>query len=327
MLVMCMNVNEHLTKSCNICGSTNLSYFRYSNHLNHFNVRFLKHCLANFLWPAIRPIYTKIETKLLFSPMYKIVRCNDCGYGFYEREISVQTLQRYYQSIYWQACGLDKSKYYDDNLFLQDDRANGQYGFVKEELDNLEKINILEIGAGSSLTSRMVRYKIKNKPVTIDVVEPGNGWSDYYNAHDINKAADFFPFPSRVKYNYIHTSHWLEHTLDLKGTAKEINDLLISGGYLFVEVPNCTSDYFKLDYGDTPHIHFFTETSLVTFFRNNGFEIIRSGIYGLTNKECYLYRNKKHKLSDSIYEEAINSVKCSMPRKNGEILRALFRKN
>lgn len=323
---MCMNVDERLTKSCKICGSTNLSYFRYRNHLNHFNVRFLKYCLANFLYPIIYPIYTKIETKLLFSPMYKIVRCNDCGYGFYESEISIQTLKRYYQNIYWQACGLDKSKYYDDNLFLQDDRANGQYAFVKEELDNLEKINILEIGAGSSLTLRMIKYKIKNKTITIDVVEPGNGWTDYYNAHDINKVADFFPFPSRDKYNYIHTSHWLEHILDLKNVAKEINDLLISGGYLFVEVPNCTSDYFKLDYGDTPHIHFFTETSLVTFFRNNGFKKIRSGTYGLTNEECYIYRNKKQKLSDSIHEEAIKSVKYSVLRKDGEILRALFRK-
>jgi len=293
-----------------------------------FFKHYLKHYLASFLYLIIHPIYinTKIETKLLFSARFKIIKCNNCGYGFYDRKISIQILKKYYRNIYWQACGLDKSKYYDDNLFLQNNRANGQYNFVKKELDNLEKINILEIGAGSSLTSRMIKYKNKDKTVTIDVVEPSIGWTDYYNAYDINKVADFFPFPSRVKYNYIHTSHWLEHTLDLKNTTRKINELLISDGYLFVEIPNCTSDYFKLDYVDTPHIHFFTETSLVTFFRNNGFKKIRSGTYGLTNREEWIYGNNKQKPIDSIYEEAINSVKYSVLRKNGEILRTLFRK-
>jgi len=320
------DVDVGLNSVCNICGSIDLSCFRYGNHLNNFNFRFLKHCMANFLYPIIFPIYTKIKTKLLFSPIYKIVRCNDCGYGFYNREISTKTLIGYYQNVYWQACGVDKNKYYDDNLFLQDDRANGQYTFIKGQLDNLEKIKILEIGAGSSLTARMIKHKIENKPVRIDVVEPGNGWTDYYNSHGINKVSNFFPISSSIQYNYIHTSHWLEHTLDLKNTAKKINDLLIPDGYLFVEVPNCTSDYFKLDYGDTPHIHFFTEKSLVTLFRNNGFKKIRSGTYGLTNKECYLYRNKRQKLSASTYENAMKSVRCSILRKNGENIRALFRK-
>lgn len=323
-----MNEGKPLTKDCKICHSTDLSYFRYGNHLNHFNVRFFKHYLANFLYQIIHPIYinTKIEAKILFSPIFKIIRCNNCGYGFYDREISIQILKKYYRNIYWQACGLDKSKQYDDNLFLQDNRANGQYNFVKKELDNLKKINILEIGAGSSLTSRMIKYKNKDKTVTIDVVEPGVGWTDYYNSHDINKVADFFPFPSRVKYNYIHATHYLEHTLDLKNTTRKINELLISGGYFFVEVPNCTSDYFKLDYGDTPHIHFFTETSLVTFLKNNGFKKIRSETYGFTSKEFYIYRNKKCELSDPIYEKAMNSIKYSVSRKNGLSLRALFRK-
>jgi len=33
----CMNVGKPLTKSCKICHSMDLSYFRYDNHLNHFN--------------------------------------------------------------------------------------------------------------------------------------------------------------------------------------------------------------------------------------------------------------------------------------------------
>ena len=321
-----MNINKIRKEHCFICNSENMSYYQYGNHCNTYNVKYLKYFIAEIVSKIFHVKFLKFQTKLLFSPLYKIARCNTCGYGHYKRVISENLLKSYYESVYWQSAGLSKDKFADINLFLNDDRANGQFLFVKDELEKKEKINILEIGGGAVLTSRYIRHDFTNKQVFIDVVEPGKGWEKYYIANKINKVADFFPFSLNKYYGYIHTSHWLEHVIDLEATLVELYEKLEEGGLLFVEVPNCTDEYYKLDVGDIPHIHFFTEDSLVMLFTKYGFELIRSGTYGFTNNENYLYRKNPNNISNNIYLESKKSVKENIKRENGEILRALFKK-
>jgi len=163
---------------------------------------------------------------------------------------------------------------------------------------------------------RYIRHKFPNKQISIDVVEPGKGWGKYYIANNINKVADFFPFSSNKYYGYIHTSHWLEHVIDLEATLVKLYEKLENGGLLFVEVPNCTDKYYRLDVGDTPHIHFFTENSLIKLFTKYGFKLIRSGTFGLTNEEEFLYRNSSDNINNDISLEAKKSVRNNIKRKD-----------
>jgi len=285
---------------------------------------YAKHLAGSFAAPFLPKFSSKLKYKLLFSPLYRIVKCNSCGYGHYERQIFPDDLENYYKSVYWQADGLDSND--DDSEFLNDDRANGQYVFIQDELQKISEkgsFNILEVGAGSAFTSRMIQYK---HPMVIpDVVEPGHGWENYYRDHAINKVASYFPFQGTKKYSYIHTSHWLEHVLDIHQVIKIMRDMLSESGMIFVEVPNCTEDYWALDVGDAPHIHFFTESALANLFRKHHFEMIKACTVGFTNRES-LEQSKGVKPSLGTCNNASMSVRHSISRQGGESLRMLFRK-
>ena len=318
--------------NCKLCGSDDKSLYSYGNHKNKLNLRLLKLSVAR-LFPGLTQLFRPnidIDNLLLFCPLNKISVCKTCGYGVYERVITRKMLEKYYDNVYWASDGLDKEKYFNnDLLFLKDNRANGQYKIVKDYLPRNKSISILEIGAGAALFSRLIHYYYPQ--TSIDVVEPGYGWKEYYEVCNIKKAADFFPFTNSKKNNYIHTSHWLEHVIpDIEKITGTLNKLLFPGGLLFVEVPNCNSEYWDSESGDIPHIHFFTENSLTLLFEQADFELLKIGTYGETVKENLDYfhpATKRKEPNKSLVLEVGKSIRESIPRKNGSSLRAVFQKN
>ncbi|MDC0883353.1 methyltransferase domain-containing protein, partial [Litorivicinus sp.] len=106
----------------------------------------------------------------------------------------------------------------------------------------------------------------------------------------------FFPFKTQMKFDMVHTSHWLEHTLNLDETFGIISCLLENNGIWFIEVPNTGGEYWSLDLNDEPHFHFFTIPSLVNLANQFGFRIRHSGLYGNTWRE-YL----------NVYDRAVNN--------------------
>ena len=318
----------HSTKQCLACKYSDLEIIKYSNHVNKINKSIVKHFVGSLFFYLVSFTKTKLyywlKSKLLFSPKYHINRCMNCGYAVYSREISESELKHYYNNIYWNSSGtIVKNENINDDYKI-DPRANGQYNCVKNYLKNYLNIDLLEIGAGEAYFSRLLRENYKRN-IMINVVEPGERWRSYYNKLKIHLAADFFPFKSKNKYNYIHTSHWLEHVYDLNLTINKIKDLLGKNGLVFVEVPNCNSEYFSLNIGDTPHIHFFTVDSIKLIFENKGFECLDINEYGLTNGEEFIRRNNPNNFNRNILEDANNSIKSNIPRAGGSSLRGLFK--
>lgn len=319
-----------MTDNCRLCKSSDLAFVQYGNHLNTYRWKKIRLIILK-LFPDIikfiRPTLN-IENALLFCSLYKISICNSCGYGIYDRDISTIALEKYYKTVYWQADGINDKSVESDSLFLYDNRAIGQIEIIRKFLSLNRSTNILEIGAGPALFSRLIH---RQYPQTIiDVIEPGLGWEKYYKKYGINKVADFFSFLPSKKYHYIHASHWLEHVnRDIENVTNNLNKLVFPGGLLFIEVPNCDSGYWDLDVGDTPHIHFFTEQSLILLFEKAGFELLSSGTYGETHEEAIDYFHpctKKGEPDKSLILEVEKSIRESIPRKDGTSIRALFRK-
>jgi len=276
-------------------------------------------------WPG-----RDINDVLLFSPLHKIAKCQDCGYGVYQRNVSVDVLNRYYRSAYWGASGTSTNEKYDEGApYLTDSRAIGQYTFIRSYFFEGKIEHILEIGAGSALFSRLARHH--HPRVRIDVVEPGYGWEKYYEVNDVEKVSDFFPYSGSRRYGYIHTSHWLEHVIpDMEAVIGAIKNVLVPGGLLFVEVPNCDEEYWDIDQGDIPHIHFFTRQSLALAFEKSGFTLLKIDTFGATNRENFDYLHpatRTLKPPEYLISEVERSISESIPRNNDDSLRALFRKS
>ena len=100
---------------------------------------------------------------------------------------------------------------------------------------------------------------------------------------------------------------------------EKIKSLLAPKGFLFIEVPNCTDEYYLLDTEDAAHIHYFTKMSLTILLEKYGFNLITIDEYGLTSRESL-----DNNIDASIVLKGDESIKKNIPYKNGECLRALF---
>jgi SAM-dependent methyltransferase len=254
---------------CPICKNQKTQKIQYGNHSGKLSIFLLKHYTANMICRSfLGKYFPDLKFTTIFSPLFNIIRCSSCGYGYYERKISEKELLDYYKHEYW----ANKKPSFPSRGFSR--RAISQYKFVERHLKK-SKLSILDIGAASSDTPRLIRQKRKNDGVEIGVVEPGQNWLPFYKKKNIKIISNFFPTKIKKKFDYIHTSHWLEHALDLKKIMKSLNKLAKKDGLIFVEVPNCNQSYFQNGKKrDVPHIHFFTKRSLEKLFINYGFRAI-----------------------------------------------------
>lgn len=238
--------------------------------------------------------------------------CNYCGYGQMRNIPSFESLAAYYSGKYWQWRSRNRFQFPAPGSYKKDNRALHQIEFVKhifkDPSNENSKKKILEIGAAGAIASLRIRDTVRGE-IELNVCEPGSQWLEYYKSVGISRVAEFFPFESKHNYDYIHTSHWLEHVGDIELTMNALSTLLKPGGCLFIEVPNTEYHYWDRYNIDTPHIHFFTKKSLSKLLANHGFSCEKIEVSGLSYPQ--LWKREKADYSSN---------------QQGAYLKALFRK-
>jgi len=271
---------------CKVCNSKNINYINYDNHILDLSFKgILKFIIPNFnfLIPNYFSKIKDISSRKKNGFKGKISICQDCGYGVMVDIPSLIQLEEYYTNDYWDGYRQIKPPVFK-NKYKKNQRGVTQSDFVLPFLNNMseKKINILEIGAAGAWAVLNLRDRLSYDVVSLDVCEPGDKWKNYYKQAKINRVSTFFPFKNSKKYDYIHTSHWLEHVKNLNNTIDSLYEMLDTGGKLFIEVPNTEHYYWNLPVSDTPHIHFFTIKSLNKVFEKAGFKCLKSGEFGIT---------------------------------------------
>jgi|GEM_PF-2417636 len=283
---------------CNVCGTSKLREVRYDLHVPPENfLGRLKYRVKLFRYPYIASTFSLIESYIPsnLKSLKKISRwfanpfggkikvCQSCGHGEMMKPPNLKKLESYYRDMYWDAHS-NRPENVTVSETKKNNRAGQQIDFVYQTLSDNDIKSILEIGAGEASAILLLRTRLASKP-DLFVCESGKQWEDYYKTAEIHKIADYFPFTTERRFSYIHTSHWLEHTRDLIETITILKNLLNENGFLFIEVPNTKHDYWDNNFLDTPHIHFFTPSSLKKVFENYGFKCNKIATYGPTNKD------------------------------------------
>jgi len=328
--------------SCSICTDSKFTRYWYGNHLSRINrsvilfvLIFPFRPLAFMLRPILKYLFQGTGNSLffhafermvlghIFSPFHYIQRCEECGYGVYVKNVSKYKLLNYYSSVY--SIGKENLRF-SIKEYLNDNRALGQFNFIKEEILGYRSIHSLDIGAAGANISLLIRNKLKNESkVKIDVIEAGSSYTKYYKQANINCLARYFPASLTRTYDLVIGSHWLEHVGELDSAMTALTKVTKKGGLIFIEVPNCNDEYFDCDGLDKPHIHFFTENSLIRLFKKYGFKLLRIGQYGFTNKECEAFQKDRSLLSSATIENNYYSDIHNKEIKGGHHIRSLFK--
>jgi len=271
--------------TCFVCGNKKYKEVNYNNHLNKKSLKAIAKGLLPLFEKFIPRSMNNIK-KLALGRRYfhgTIRVCEICGHGYLVNPPNSCILTKYYKEAYWFHRSDIKQTDFAKNInFLSDYRAKQQIEILKKFCDISKIKKILEIGAGPANASLLLRHLTADSNINLFVYEPGAQWESYYGANNIVKIADYFPSETSIKFDYIHTSHWLEHTNNLDKTILEISNLLNTGAKVFVEVPNEEFYYWDLQIEDTPHLQFFTVKSLVMAFEKHGFNCLTSANYGIS---------------------------------------------
>ena len=302
--------------NCDICGSHVDKFIEYDYHV--FSIKgFVKKILPYFRF--VIPIFlTRLRRiasrKIIFKGDIGI--CTNCGYGILIDIPSADKISHYYSHTFATSRVYEDTRKKKDiiDLGTKDDykknvRAVNQINLIQDHISLNHNSNILEIGGGGSYPLLLLRDMYNNN--NINVCEAGVLWEEYYHKLKINIASNYFPFKSKKKFDYIHTSHWLEHVDNLNLTINSIYDLLNPDGYFFIEVPSSDCLYWKKPILDTPHIQFFTKECLKIILEKNNFKCLHIDTYGPSVDDVFL--NIK-----------VDNAKVN---KNGAAIKAIFQKN
>lgn len=300
---------------CVICGSAATRRKKYDRHVVFASPKAFARAVLPYLDVLIPDSVPALKRHSRRSRLFggHVRICSACGYGTMEHPPSDDALQEFYRTAYWgdRPAAVESAVRREEGR-RSDPRAVHQVDFVLRHVrcDALERV--LEIGAGAAGASLLLRERCRRPDMELCVCEPGRQWDDYYVRRGILKVAAYFPFDAARRFDYVHTSHWLEHVRDLDQTLRDLRKLVRPSGHVFVEVPNTEHDYWELPVRDTPHIHFFTRRSLEAVFAGHGFECIEIGEFGITYGE----RHRGRPLTPDAYGA----------REQGFWIRALFRR-
>jgi 2-polyprenyl-3-methyl-5-hydroxy-6-metoxy-1,4-benzoquinol methylase len=254
---------------CIVCHSPNKIRKIYDHHSESYLLYAFKKILG-----------CKYTTSGAFNGVVHV--CVRCGHGVLSVPPAEDEIEAYYKKQYWTTRPtIPQQTKEQSDAFKNDLRARFQTDFVLNHIKLDAGSDVLEIGAGAAYASLLLRER-SNGLLSLNVCEPGENWVGYYNQNDIKRLSSYFPFQGDQKFDYIHTSHWLEHVVNLHSTVERLAKITKSNGFVFIEVPNTESFYWSLPLLDTPHIHFFTRASLSRVFERHNFHCIEIGTFGQT---------------------------------------------
>jgi len=105
----------------------------------------------------------------------------------------------------------------------------------------------------------------------------------------------------KEKFDFIHSSHTLEHVVSASAKMSKMRELIKDDGYVYLEVPNADCINIKDDIFEffiDNHLYHFTQTSLESYIKTFGFEIFAKQIedYFL----CYILKPSKNYKENNI---------------------------
>lgn len=225
---------------------------------------------------------TKFAMDSTFNGL-KVIGCISCKFSFVLNPPTQEQLNLFYNQVY-----RSLSSPYHINFFTKkhlglDARSFSQVSLAANLTDFQPGDTFLDLGPGKGYSFEQAQLLLPNPKLAS--IEYSKEALNYYNRHfeidNFESLVDFGRTGRQAK--ILLMSHSLEHFsyLDLPDLLSSIKAVLAPGGVGIVEVPhaNLLTHRAYLD-NDSPHLLFFSRSSLAELFETHGFEIVSEGLVG-----------------------------------------------
>jgi len=241
------NFSKKAIRSCPICEEENVEIIHKQN----------------FVLPDGHPL----------SNGYDVVCCDRCGFVYADTTVSQKDYDIFYANL---------SKYEDKKTATGGGDSPWDAQRLKKTAECIaeflpdKNLRIVDIGcANGGLLGYLKELGYHNlcgldpSPVCVENTKQLYGIEAY--------ACSLFTIPENIgQFDLIILSHVLEHIQDIKLSLKFIKQLINTGGYLYIEVPNASgyADHVFAPFQDfnTEHINHFSHPHLSNLFSQFGFD-------------------------------------------------------
>jgi SAM-dependent methyltransferase len=262
--------------------------------------------LEKFLIKRACPVCGSSEyTKVINKDNLDIVQCNICSVVYVNPIFDNQKYIEIYQSDDYQQI---VKKLGEESHVYRRDR------FGKERMDFIEKYHndklpksYMDVGCSTGFILEEARER-GWKTLGLELNPSAAKFAESRGLEIIKSPLEEIKFEE--KYAAISLFDVLEHLANPKETLQIANDLLMTGGNIYIYVPNYDSAYKELAGIDnshfiwpTHHLTYFTPETLKHFLEDNGFEVFHWETQGLDIYDWLWYINEKTNYDTKLIEE------------------------
>jgi ubiquinone/menaquinone biosynthesis C-methylase UbiE len=163
------------------------------------------------------------------------------------------------------------------------------------DLNNYQKF--LDIGANRGSFIKFIKNRYPKKTITgieNDKVIFDEELKDLKDVNAINEKFENVKF--KEKFDFIHSSHTLEHLVSASKGMEKMRDIIDQDGVLYLEVPNVAAIEIKdniTEFFIDKHLYHFSQKTLEAYINTYNFDVIAKEI--LPTYLCYLLKPSEKK--------------------------------
>jgi len=229
-----------------------------------------------------------IDTKYFGNK--RLAWCFECGFGFTFPQFEEEDLNEYYDTAYWDNRNflinnnsvLDQKN--DEGVFLQlgvrkykvfEKRTFKHLALIDKYITE-SPLSILDFGSGHCVAS----YHLSKRYTSSKVIayDKSNQSREICEILDIDFSNDLKDIGT--KFDFIYSSHSIEHVPNIRKQLSFFKNLLNRGGYLFFEFPNIVNFRVFSNFVHTPHTYMLNRKSIQKIGSMTGYKLVYSEEYG-----------------------------------------------
>lgn len=211
--------------------------------------------------------------------------CDSCGFVYADPRLTLQEQDRLYALFRDEDFrGESADEYFDRLTSLPEEKATARWkaSFVHSELRKERVRSILDVGCGGGIL--LYRMRSFFPDARLMGLEPNAAYAEMVERRlGVEVVPDFSSLGLRSDgADLALCTNVLEHVTDFRGFFAALRDLVIAGGFLFLEVPSVecfgviapTKEPFA-----APHLYFFPKKRLIELAEDSGFTLRRYALH------------------------------------------------